>query len=44
MPLNKEIKPSLEGEMSPCGIVANVLNYNTVESEFKLHLCYYIHF
>ena len=28
----------------PCGIVANVLDCDIVVSEFKFHLCYYIHF
>ena len=32
----------LEG--SPSGVVANVLDYDIVVSEFKLQLCYYIHF
>ena len=29
---------------SPCGIVANVLDYNIVVSEFELHSGYYIPF
>ena len=29
---------------SPCGIGTNMFNRNIIVSEFKLQLCYYIHF
>ena len=29
---------------SPCGVVANVLDCDVSENNFKLQLCYYIHF
>ena len=28
----------------PCDVVANVLNYNIVVSEFELKLCFYVHY
>ena len=32
------------GGGNPCGIVANVLDYDIIVNQFKLHLCYYVHF
>ena len=30
--------------VNPCGVVANKLNCNIIVSEFKLQICYYVHF
>ena len=43
VPLNKK-KTKYIIRSGPRDIVSNVLDSNIIESEFKLHLCQYIHF
>ena len=41
------VKPTnlpTHGRRSPCGVVAIVLDFDNVISEFKLESCYYVHF
>ena len=43
-PKNKKKKPQKNKRGNPCGVVANVLNFDIVQSEFELQSNYYVHF